>query len=196
VNYAGISNAEVPAVPIRKENLHHYQGPEWEETRRRILKRAQNKCEFCGKPNGKLVYVTRDGTGRWNQALANAYRSTRVLVKRLLNEIPRSKKKEDLAFRTIWCWFGGDGQSLELAFPPGDNSLQTPESGYIYLIKVVLTIMHLNHTPGDDRDENLKAGCQRCHLNYDKEYHRMRRAERKDKERPLLQEIERLQAHQ
>lgn len=33
--------------------------------------------------------------------------------------------------------------------------------------KVVLTIMHLNHQPEDVRDENLLAGCQRCHNRYD-----------------------------
>ena len=33
--------------------------------------------------------------------------------------------------------------------------------------KVVLTVMHLNHQPEDVRDENLMAGCQRCHNRYD-----------------------------
>lgn len=37
--------------------------------------------------------------------------------------------------------------------------------------KVVLTTMHLNHTPEDCSDENLLAGCQRCHLAYDRPYH-------------------------
>lgn len=32
---------------------------------------------------------------------------------------------------------------------------------------VVLTVMHLNHQPEDCRDENLLAGCQRCHNRYD-----------------------------
>jgi hypothetical protein len=42
--------------------------------------------------------------------------------------------------------------------------------------KVVLTIAHLNHTPEDCRPSNLKAWCQRCHLNYDRK-ERMRRNE-------------------
>jgi len=33
--------------------------------------------------------------------------------------------------------------------------------------RVVLTVMHLNHTPEDCRDENLLHGCQGCHLRYD-----------------------------
>ncbi len=36
---------------------------------------------------------------------------------------------------------------------------------------VVLTVMHLNHTPADCRDENLKAACQACHIGYDAAHH-------------------------
>lgn len=41
---------------------------------------------------------------------------------------------------------------------------------------VVLTTAHLNHTPEDCRDENLKAMCQGCHLYYDREHHASTRA--------------------
>ena len=37
--------------------------------------------------------------------------------------------------------------------------------------KVILTTAHLNHTPEDISDENLKAFCNGCHLHYDKEHH-------------------------
>ncbi len=37
--------------------------------------------------------------------------------------------------------------------------------------KVVLTTAHLNHTPEDCDDDNLKAMCQGCHLHYDKDHH-------------------------
>jgi len=40
---------------------------------------------------------------------------------------------------------------------------------------VVLTTAHLNHDPRDNRDENLKALCQRCHNRYDQS-HRQRNA--------------------
>ena len=33
--------------------------------------------------------------------------------------------------------------------------------------KIVLTVMHLNHTPEDCRDENLLHACQGCHNRYD-----------------------------
>lgn len=41
---------------------------------------------------------------------------------------------------------------------------------------VVLTTAHLNHTPEDVRDANLKAMCQRCHLAYDRDHHAQTRA--------------------
>lgn len=33
--------------------------------------------------------------------------------------------------------------------------------------RVVLTVAHLDHTPENCADENLKAWCQRCHNTYD-----------------------------
>ena len=39
--------------------------------------------------------------------------------------------------------------------------------------KVVLTVAHLDHQPENCEPENLKAWCQKCHLNYDKHHHAM-----------------------
>ncbi len=39
-------------------------------------------------------------------------------------------------------------------------------------IKIVLTIMHLDHDTTNNDYNNLAAGCQKCHLNYDKEFHK------------------------
>lgn len=52
------------------------------------------------------------------------------------------------------------------------NYEKHPETGS----KVVLTIGHLDHTPENNDPENLKAWCQRCHLNYDKQHHLMNAA--------------------
>lgn len=38
--------------------------------------------------------------------------------------------------------------------------------------RIVLTIAHLDHTPENCGDENLRAWCQRCHLRYDAEHHK------------------------
>ena len=45
--------------------------------------------------------------------------------------------------------------------------------------KVVLTTMHLNHDPADNGDENLLAGCQRCHNRYDAPHRQAGRAQRR-----------------
>lgn len=37
--------------------------------------------------------------------------------------------------------------------------------------KVVLTVAHLDHDTTNNRPENLRAWCQRCHLTYDAEHH-------------------------
>lgn len=56
-------------------------------------------------------------------------------------------------------------------------------------VRIQIGVAHKNHTPGDDRDENLAAWCRRCHLLYDADHHAFNRATRKDAARPLLQEI-------
>lgn len=37
--------------------------------------------------------------------------------------------------------------------------------------RVVLTVAHLDHTPENCDDDNLKAMCQGCHLHYDRRHH-------------------------
>jgi hypothetical protein len=56
-------------------------------------------------------------------------------------------------------------------------------------VRIVLTIAHLNHVAGDDRDANLMALCQHCHLHYDLHHHAESRATRKDLSRPILKEL-------
>ena len=43
------------------------------------------------------------------------------------------------------------------------NGMPHPETGSV----VVLTTAHLDHTPENCADDNLKAWCQRCHNTYD-----------------------------
>ena len=39
------------------------------------------------------------------------------------------------------------------------------------MVKIVLTIAHLDHTPENNDPSNLRAWCQRCHLRYDAKHH-------------------------
>jgi glyoxylase-like metal-dependent hydrolase (beta-lactamase superfamily II) len=58
------------------------------------------------------------------------------------------------------------------------------------LTRIVLTVAHLDHTPENSAESNLRALCQRCHLLHDREQHtenaRATRARKKDAARPLL----------
>lgn len=79
-----------------------------------------------------------------------------------------------------------DGQ-WHKARPTGETSLglQWPEPGSegwcdgpngtlrLRIVRIVLTVAHLDHTPENCADENLRAWCQRCHNLYDA---KMRRA--------------------
>lgn len=42
-------------------------------------------------------------------------------------------------------------------------------------IQIFLSIAHINHNIEDNRFENLKAYCQKCHNNHDKEFRKTNR---------------------
>lgn len=142
-------------MPIRPE-FRKYYGAEWHNTiRPRVLARAGNKCQQCGKPNHSFAYVYCEKvngrtTQYWVGEGRSVWRDSRGVA------LPRSK------------W---------------------PAPGLPRKIRVTLQVAHLNHVPGDDRDENLRALCGWCHLHWDAAEHRDTRAGRKDQMRPLLQEL-------
>jgi hypothetical protein len=49
-------------------------------------------------------------------------------------------------------------------------------------VRIVLTVAHLNHTPEDCREDNLKAMCQGCHVHYDRDHHEQTRIQREARE--------------
>lgn len=78
---------------------------------------------------------------------------------------------------------GDDG--LRLTWPkPGDYAECQRQGSVVTLwlriIRIVLTVAHLNHKPEDNRPENLKCLCQRCHNRLDAA---MRAAGRKERAR-------------
>lgn len=46
------------------------------------------------------------------------------------------------------------------------------------IVRIVLTVAHLDHQPENCADDNLRAWCQRCHNRYDAAERRRGRAER------------------
>lgn len=73
---------------------------------------------------------------------------------------------------------------LTCAYPqPGEQGIYLhPRYGYRSgrVIKIVLTVAHLDHKPENCSADNLRALCQRCHLRHDAHQHaRTRRENRK-----------------
>ena len=63
---------------------------------------------------------------------------------------------------------------LRLEWPkPGDVSwcYLGERREQLRIIRIVLTVAHMDHTPENCADDNLKAMCQRCHLTYDAKHH-------------------------
>jgi hypothetical protein len=117
-------------MPTRKEFRHFYTGKEWEATRKRILERAGYKCEQCGKRDREVV---------------------ETITGHALNDPVMYWRATSCGWRT---WLGERAPRIVGA------SLRAGIGGKIRTILVVLSVCHVNHVSGDDRDDNLKAWCQ------------------------------------
>lgn len=63
---------------------------------------------------------------------------------------------------------------LRLEWPRPGSEWWCGEHGnaeFVRIIRIVLTIAHLDHTPENCSLDNLRALCQRCHLRYDALHH-------------------------
>lgn len=113
-------------MPIRPENKKLYP-KNWKQIRNDILKRANNKCEFCGVDNYAEGYRDKNGN-----------------------------------------FIKSEGMQQEADILDGEK-----------IIRIVLTVAHLDHNPQNNDYNNLKALCQRCHLRHDIEQHRESRKNNK-----------------
>jgi len=92
--------------------------PDWKTViRPRILQRAENACEKCGRANREFI-------------------------------VPSRCCKDALFDERNFCL-----------------RCRKPRS------RIVLTIAHLDHDIANNKDDNLKALCQRCHLKHDASHH-------------------------
>lgn len=104
--------------------------------RPRILKRADNKCEFCGAENYAQGWRGDDGYFYDFKKVSSLGKSTDMINRKT--------------------------------------------------IKIVLTISHQDHDITNNCDSNLKALCQKCHLNHDKDHHKKTRLNNKYRNQPGL----------
>ena len=80
---------------------------------------------------------------------------------------PENKERYPDNWDEISAYVRFERAKNQCEFCGAENKQPHPETGS----KVVLTVAHLDHTPENCDLKNLKALCQKCHLNYDKEHH-------------------------
>jgi hypothetical protein len=143
-------------MPIKPENKDLY--PEnWAEIRQRILTRAKNCCEVCGIRNYSVGY--RDEQKNFVPCSGNVTMEDYGQGINPNTGKPLTPK-----------------EASEMAKFQTDND----EMGYKYFV-IILTIAHKDHDPGNCAEENLFAGCQKCHNNYDIPHRKQTRIESKYK---------------
>lgn len=63
-------------------------------------------------------------------------------------------------------------RSLRLEWPkPGTLAWCSGHDSQLRIVRIVLTVAHLDHEPENCDPSNLRAWCQRCHLRYDHAHH-------------------------
>ena len=139
-------------MPISEENKKLYP-KDWKDIRVAILKRARCRCERCGVPNH--LYGCRINTGP--RSLQGAF-----------VELPNQSRGRELHRRKI-DWFKVWGINYT-GMIMNDSKV----------IRIVLTIAHLDHDPTNNDPDNLAALCQRCHNKHDAKHRAATRKKKKD----------------
>jgi hypothetical protein len=112
---------------------------DWEEIRKRILKRAGRRCEWCGVEHGAIGC--------------------------------RDPQKPERFWPLDEDW----GVSIQ------ERLADVP------IIRIVLTVSHLDHDTTNNDDSNLRALCQRCHLRHDAQIHAQHAAETRRRKKLRVQ---------
>lgn len=142
-------------MPISPENRHRYPANWKTEITPRIRLRARNRCECrgeCGEPHKHGRCNLANGWWGWRDAAGEFH----GVSKYALMDAGATRPPFDLA--------ATDAKGSRLT---------------LHVIKIVLTVAHLDHQPENCAEDNLRAMCQRCHLRYDVQHHRATRRNRK-----------------
>ena len=167
-------------MPIRRDLRHHY-GLTWKHvTRPLILRRAGGQVTGPDE-NGRYVYHGGAHCERCNKRDG-------ATVETISIKDPDAGRLYMLWREAGSTWHWQDGHPAQT--PIGAIFENQPRwLRNSKMSTTVLTVAHLNHIPGDDRDENLEALCGWCHLHLDGPHHRESRRGRKDTARPLLPKL-------
>lgn len=131
-------------MPIKDRSLYP---PDWDAISLAAKGRAGWRCQWegCGACQYAVGWWRQErGIWVWNPCDGHAGQG----------------KYED---GHIWTYKDARQFAAELDWSGGEEGRKP--------VVIVLTTMHLNHTPSDCRPENLKSACQRHHLAFDAPLH-------------------------
>lgn len=115
---------------------------DWPAISARIRERAGNACEQCKVKNYALGGRTAEGVFLPAAPIGTNCGRTPSGL-----DWPREGEYS-------WCY----------------DALFRPHN--LRIVRIVLTVAHLDHTPENCSDDNLRAWCQRCHNIYDAKHRR------------------------
>lgn len=141
-------------MPIRAEMKALYP-PDWREISLRVRKRAKWCCEDCGLRNYSVGY--RDKEGRFH---------------RLAGSGPCDCAGDGLQWPSLEPITYREAQEFAKA---SNTENRCDDDGHRWFV-IVLTVAHLDHDPRNCAPANLKALCQKCHLDYDQQHHQQNAA--------------------
>jgi hypothetical protein len=80
-----------------------------------------------------------------------------------------------------------NGQGLhDFRYAPEGSELDALINLGYKFIKIILTISHTDHDINNNEYSNLKALCQKCHLNHDKHHHAKNARETRENKKELI----------
>lgn len=138
-------------MPIKPENRGRYPS-DWKAIRAAIMERSGSRCEHRDA-SAHRCRAEHMALGYWREG--NLWR------------LPEGFEQLQ---RRCWQWVPLP-HALRESGVDKPLTLQTAE-GQLKIIRIVLTIAHLDHQPENCAPENLRALCQRHHLAYDHDHHR------------------------
>lgn len=135
-------------MPIRADKKPLYPPPAaWKKLRASVLMRARNECECRGECGARHARArARDSVGACG--VPNAILAARYVV-------DGEEAWHEHEHTGACC-----GERCDGSEPIGAK-----------VVRIVLTIAHLDHDPQNNDLGNLRAFCQRCHLRYDAREH-------------------------
>lgn len=143
-------------MPISKENAKRYPS-DWAAISASIRERAGHRCEWrdgsmrcCARQYAIGHWALLDGLWQWNPTCGNG---------------PHDAAGQGLSWPDMQRWTFSEARQFaaELDWSGGEEGRKP--------IVIVLTVMHLDHTPENCAPANLLAACQRHHLAYDHQHH-------------------------